>query len=106
MSTAPTVLVLSAADDLTADAVVAELALRSARAVRMDTGDFPVRLRLAATNKSPGWSGQLWTDDRAVDLSEVASVYYRRPGRFRLPEGLSDGDRVFASVEATDGVDQ
>ena len=104
MSTAPTVLVLSAADDLTADAVVAELDLRSARAVRMDTADFPVRLRLAATNKSPGWLGRLWTDDRAVDLSEVASVYYWRPGRFRLPEGLSDGDRVFATVEARLGL--
>src|SRR5262249_39589241 len=35
---------------------------------------------------------------------EIGSVYYRRPTRFRLPEGLSDGDAIFAAVEARLGL--
>jgi hypothetical protein len=99
-----TVLVLSGLDDPTADAVVAELRRRSARVVRMDLGDFPIRLRLAASTSPDGWVGRLWADDTVVELAEVRSVYYRRPTRFALPEGLSDGDAAFAGAEARLGL--
>lgn len=71
---------------------------------RVDTGDFPQRLRMAARSGVAGWQGRLWADGTVVDLAEVRSVYYRRPTRFRLPERLSDGDAVFASIEARLGV--
>jgi hypothetical protein len=92
-----TVLVLTAAEDPTADAVVAELKRRAARVVRLDLGDFPGRLRLAAQSAEFGWFGRLWADDVVVDLTDVRSVYYRRPRQFRFPAGLSDGDLVFAA---------
>jgi hypothetical protein len=95
-----TVLVLSGSDDPTADAVIAELRRRAARVVRMDIGDFPVRLRLAAATSCDGWAGRLWAEDAAVELAEVGSVYYRRPTRFALPEGLSDGDASPRSTSA------
>jgi hypothetical protein len=47
-----------------------------------------------------GWSGRLWTDAGAVELSGIASVYYRRPTRFRLP----DGDAMFATLEVRLGL--
>ncbi|WP_026211800.1 ATP-grasp ribosomal peptide maturase [Longispora albida] len=97
---ANTILVLTADDDSTADAVVYALRKRDARVVRMDTGDFPRHLHLAASTGEGGWQGVLHGDGFSVNLGEVGSVYYRRPTRFVLPEGLSDGDTVFATVEA------
>jgi ATP-grasp ribosomal peptide maturase len=94
-----TVLVLTGEDDPTADAVIEELTRRGTRVARMDVGDFPTRLRLAGRFEG-GWRGRLWTDSTAVELADIGSIYYRRPTRFRMPEGLSDGDSVFAAVEA------
>lgn len=47
-----------------------------------------------------GWRGRLWTGGICVDVDRIRSVYYRRPTRFRLPAGLSDGDTAFALAEA------
>ncbi|GIG61798.1 ATP-grasp ribosomal peptide maturase [Longispora fulva] len=97
---ANTVLVLTSEEDSTADLVIDELRKREASIVRMDTGDFPTGLRLSAHISDEGWRGRIDGDDAAVDLSQVEAVYYRRPTRFVLPEGMSDGDAVFATVEA------
>jgi ATP-grasp ribosomal peptide maturase len=106
VSTKDTILVLTCADDPTADAVMDVLRQERARVVRLDTGDFPMELRLSATTAADGrWSGTL--DNRAgalLDLERVRSVYYRRPTRFRLPAGMSAADEVFAAVEARHGL--
>ncbi|GAA2645486.1 ATP-grasp ribosomal peptide maturase [Paractinoplanes durhamensis] len=103
MNTSDTVLILTCAEDSTADAVTAELARRDTRVARMDTGDFPTALRMSATTADGGWTGRLATDDTSVDLDDVRSVYFRRPTRFRLPAGMSAADEVFAAVEARHG---
>lgn len=97
------VLVLTSVDDPTADAVITELARRDVRVARMDTGDFPTALRLSATMAGDRWVGELTTDDVSIDLADVQSVYFRRPTRFRLPDGMSEADQVFAAVEARHG---
>lgn len=71
----------------------------------MDVGDFPTRLRLSARNDADGWTGSLRTNDgTGLDLADVRSVYYHRPTRFRFPDGVSDGDSVFAAAEARLGL--
>jgi ATP-grasp ribosomal peptide maturase len=59
---------------------------------------------MAAVSGGAGWSGWLWAEGVRVDLACVGAVYYRRPTRFRLPDGLSDGDAVFAAAEARLGL--
>ncbi|XVV10855.1 ATP-grasp ribosomal peptide maturase [Actinoplanes sp. CA-131856] len=103
MNTSDTVLVLTCAEDSTADAVIAELVRRDTRVARLDTGDFPTAMRLCATMADGGWAGRLATDDTSVELAEVRSVYFRRPTRFRLPAGMSPADEVFAATEARHG---
>ncbi len=95
-----TVLVLTAHEDRTTDAVMSELNRRGASIARIDTGDFPIRSQLAATISATGPEGLLRTPDVEVDLSSVKSVYYRRPTRFRFPAGLSDADTLLAATEA------
>ena len=69
---------LTGRDDLTADAVIDELARRNASVVRYDTSDFPQSSRVAATLGAKGWESQL-TADRSVDLTAVTAVWWRRP---------------------------
>lgn len=106
MGARDTVLVLTCDEDPTADAVIAALRRRHrARVVRFDTGDFPIELRLSATTATDGtWSGALTGRDCGVDLHRMRSVYYRRPTRFRLPDGMSPADEAYAAVEARHGL--
>lgn len=104
MTDQPTVLVLSSADDSTADAVVAELFRRSIPVVRMDLGDFPAAMTVRTEVDGDSWRGELTGNQQRVDLEELRSIYYRRPTRFAFPEGLSDADRVFASEETRLGL--
>lgn len=100
-----TVLILTGARDQTAAAVAHELQRHPVRVVAMDTGDFPLQLRLAAMLSESGWTGRLADHSGdGVELERLAGVYYRRPTRFRLPAGMSETDRVFATAEARHGL--
>lgn len=104
-----TVLILAAEKDATADHVAAELASRAVPVLRTDTADFPARLTLAAALDGRGtWGGSLRAADgtgrsASVELDDIRSVYYRHPGQFRLPGGMSPPERAFAFNEARRG---
>lgn len=109
-STRVMVLILAADHDRTVDRVAAELTGRGVPVTRVDTADFPIDLRLGAkfTGTAGQWTGRLrgrTEDGRTVlvNLAEVASVYYRHPTQFRLPEGMSGPERIFAYNEARRG---
>ncbi len=101
-----TTLILTAADDTTADLVADALAVRGGKTARIDVGDFPVTLSVTGSISADGvWRGELVaTDGAALDLESVGAVYYRRPTRFRLPAHLSPADRRFAEAEAHRGL--
>jgi ATP-grasp ribosomal peptide maturase len=100
-----TILILTSAQDASADAVCEALAHIGGKFVRLDTGDFPMELRLSATTTAEGgWAGVLSTTADTLDLERVRSVFYWRPTRFRLPAGMSPADEVFAAVEARHGL--
>lgn len=101
-----TTLILTAADDTTADLVADALAVRGGKTARIDVGDFPVSLSVTGSISADGvWRGELVTaDGTALDLESVGAVYYRRPTRFRLPAHLSPADRRFAEAEAHRGL--
>lgn len=98
------VLVLTGHDDATADAVIGELTAFGVPVARLDLGDFPLRTTIQAWLRDGRWHGQLASRARVVELDEVGAVYYRRPTRFALPEGMSDADAVFAATEAQFGL--
>jgi ATP-grasp ribosomal peptide maturase len=101
----PVVLVVTEVDDPTADLVIAELNRRGhAQVVRLDPGDFPHDVALAAVldTTSGQWQGELRTTSREIDLGEVRAVYWRRPSLYQFP-GLSSQDRDFAAVQAREG---
>ncbi|WP_240958160.1 MvdC/MvdD family ATP grasp protein [Streptomyces barkulensis] len=97
------VLVVTMIDDPTADLVINELHDRGTPVVRLDSGDFPATLSVAATITEEGISGTLVTPTRAADLSRVRSLYYRRPSGFAFPH-LNEQDARFAVTQARYGL--
>lgn len=103
-----TVLILTDEKDWTGDRVAASLAGRGVPVVRLDPADFPTRVSLT-TEIGTGrpWDGLIAdreTGREIVRLGDVISVYYRRPTQFRLPEGMSGPERLFAYGEARRGL--
>lgn len=99
-----TVLVVAQAEDSTADLVVDALLARQADVARIDTADFPGSVSLAATPEridSPGW---LSVRGHQVDLASVHSVYRRHPAHFAFPDGMSESERRFATLESVCGL--
>ncbi|MFE1394734.1 ATP-grasp ribosomal peptide maturase [Nocardiopsis alba] len=97
------VLVLTNDEDGTADLVVHHLQERKVPVVRMDPGDFPLAMTIEAELDDDTWKGAVHDALRGVDLGSVRSVYYRRPGQFTLPAGMSGPERRWAYREARMG---
>ncbi|WP_406431890.1 ATP-grasp ribosomal peptide maturase [Streptomyces sp. NBC_00631] len=99
------VLIIAAVDDWPTDRVVVELESRGVEVFRMDAADFPQRLTLAGRiDQGHAWTGALTTEHRTVELSRVGAVYYRAPGAFQFPEGMSGPEERFAAAQARAGV--
>ncbi|MER6109359.1 ATP-grasp ribosomal peptide maturase [Streptomyces hirsutus] len=99
------VLIIAAADDWPTDRVVVELERRGVEVFRMDTADFPLQLALAGRiDQGQAWTGDLATEHRTVELSRVGAVYYRAPGAFRFPAGMSGPEERFAAAQARAGL--
>ncbi|GLW07439.1 ATP-grasp ribosomal peptide maturase [Microtetraspora sp. NBRC 13810] len=97
-------MVVTQADDMTADLVIAELHFRNVPVVRFDSADFPHDLTMSAEiGDGCGLSGQLATATREADLSAVRSLYYRRPSGFAF-SGLDGQDARFATLQARYGL--
>lgn len=96
-------LVLTKAGDTTADLVVKELDHRGMRVFRVDTSDFPRSLQVSAQFDG-SWRGELRNPDGSVDLTDIRSVYVRRPAEFVFPTSMTDAERRFAGREARRGI--
>jgi ATP-grasp ribosomal peptide maturase len=101
--TANTVVVLTAPEDTTADLVVKELNQRGARVFRVDLSDFPLSLSVSAWFDG-SWRGEIRNESKSVNLSDIRSIYVRRPTAFVFPESMTDSERRFATREARRGI--
>ncbi|WP_406115208.1 ATP-grasp ribosomal peptide maturase [Kitasatospora purpeofusca] len=98
-----TVLVLTADLDPTADLVIVELNRRGIPVVRIDPGDFPAKLSLTAVSDGRGWRGTVCGQHQDMSVSEIRSVYYRRPSDHRLPDALDKSHHEWSRAEAIAG---
>lgn len=99
------VLVVTEADDPTADMVITELNRRGTPVVRFDPADIGVDLTLSARfgGRSAPVTGELRTPSRAVDLTRARSVYWRRPV-WPAFDGLGRDDARFAAAQVRYGL--
>jgi ATP-grasp ribosomal peptide maturase len=98
---APRVLVVTFALDPTADFVLRELNARGIPFWRTDLADFPTRSTLSAELRPDGqWGGQMADELRALNLSELRAVWWRKPTAFEFPGTMSGPERQFATSQA------
>lgn len=100
----PVVLVVTKADDVTADLVIAELNTRRVPVVRLDPGDFPTAVTVSARPSGKGLDGSLNTATRSLDLARIRSVYWRRPSTYAAPAGLSEQETHWCTDQARYGL--
>ncbi|WP_438388061.1 ATP-grasp ribosomal peptide maturase [Actinopolyspora saharensis] len=103
---APSVVVVTREQDITADLVVRELHERGVGVARFDLSDFPERMRQAAY-LVPGrdrWTGALRGTHRDVDLSAVRGVWYRKPAPTSPHPSLTATERNWVAAEARTGL--
>jgi ATP-grasp ribosomal peptide maturase len=97
--------VLTGLEDVTADLVITALNTRNVPVARVDPADIGDELSFAGFNGGGqiGWSGQLATKTRDLDLGLVRSVYHRRPSPWRF-DHMPAQARDFAVAEARHGL--
>ncbi|MFJ9022239.1 ATP-grasp ribosomal peptide maturase [Streptomyces sp. NPDC102259] len=99
------VLVVTEADDLTADLVIAELNRRNVPVVRFDPADIGADLTVSARFGTcpPSMAGQVRTSSRTADLTRVRAVYWRRP-EWPAFSHLAPDDARFAAAQVRFGL--
>ncbi len=99
------VMVITSAEDVTANLVIEALNERQVPVTRVDPADVGTRLLFSAGlgEGATHWSGRLRTSSRDIALEHVRAVYYRRPSSWRFEE-LEPQARAFAVAEARHGL--
>jgi glutathione synthase/RimK-type ligase-like ATP-grasp enzyme len=96
-----TVLIVSAAADVHAQAVMHALAAQGARAELVDLSEFPTLLALSMAFEAGSRRFELRRRSGGVlDLDAVRAVWWRRPQPFRPPSGMDEAHQRFALSEA------
>ncbi|MEU6480582.1 ATP-grasp ribosomal peptide maturase [Streptomyces sp. NPDC047017] len=99
------VLVITEADDITADMVITELNRRKVPVVRFDPADIGAGLTVSARlgTHPVRVAGQVRTPSRSARLDDIRSVYWRRP-RWPGFTHLGDDDARFAAAQVRHGL--
>ncbi|EHN79130.1 ATP-grasp ribosomal peptide maturase [Streptomyces coelicoflavus] len=99
------VVVVTEADDVTADMVITELNRRDVPVVRFNPADIGERLTVSARFGACPMpvAGELCTPSRTAGLSTVRAVYWRRPEWPSFPR-LSSHDACFAAAQVRYGL--
>ena len=102
-----TVLIVTQPFDFAVDHVLLALEERGVDVVRFDTAWFPCETSLTATfgSDTPDHVAKITSNiGKSFDLTQVASIWYRRPRDFAFDEELDPDARKFARGEALQGL--
>src|SRR5437867_1373136 len=95
-----TVLLVTARFDPAADVLLAELRARNAPCVRWNTREFPSDSRLTYRVSKAGFTGEIISDARSIDLAGIGSIWWQWDEPIGFPEMLAGEERRFAQTEA------
>lgn len=97
------IVIVSQMDDLHVDEIILRLNEMGHEPIRLNTDDIPDALMASLSLEKPSdsWSGTLTilTNGRRIDIEAIRSIWWWRPGSFRLPARLSAQEREFAQDE-------
>ncbi|MDT8915779.1 MvdC/MvdD family ATP grasp protein [Amycolatopsis sp. PS_44_ISF1] len=98
--------VMAGVRDWAVKQVGAELDKRGVRWEQLNTADFPVASRLAATltSDAQNWRGSLRDNVNTLALDQITSIYYGKPTEFEMPAGMSGPELRFSRAQARVGL--
>ncbi len=88
-----TVLILTNTMDPHADVMVQLLNRRNVPVIRFDPGDIPAAGKIAVRIENSVWRGEFETPDITFSMSQIKSIWHRRPTRWTPPPG-DYGDEI------------
>ncbi|NOK60019.1 MAG: hypothetical protein GFH27_549291n212 [Chloroflexi bacterium AL-W] len=82
------------------------LALRYMRqdAVRLNLESIPTHSLFALDYNGTAWTNKIIVDGRPINVERVGAVWWRRPGMYHLPDGLSQVEAQFAIAEINQAI--
>jgi glutathione synthase/RimK-type ligase-like ATP-grasp enzyme len=92
------ILIITNRNDYTTDFVISRLMKYGVNFTRFNTEDFPFDATISLSKE--GKRLELRKSNRRIDLSEVHSVWYRRPNLPAFPSELDEDSRDFVSRES------
>src|SRR5437660_4087737 len=98
------VFILSREQDGHVEPVAQILRARGCDVLRMDMADIPLAATLTSTLQSNGWGGTLAYQDRVLDLTQIRSVWWRRPTSPVAPPSYTAAEAEFWMRENERGV--
>lgn len=101
MQTPVNVLIVTQMFDPHTDCMVHLLQKMGHQPIRLHTADIPQIETLSFHLTNEGLRGGFYANGRQIDLQDIHTIWWRRPGRFQLPPDLPEDERVFANLELT-----
>lgn len=100
MTPRPIVIITTQYDSHT-DAMIRLLGEMGQEPIRLNTDDIPQRSDVTLTLNGAGWKGhiRLPSTGRRIDITDIRSIWWRRPEPFKLPKGMSEQEKSFARFE-------
>ena len=99
----PFILLLSHANDSTAQRVLEQIHRHGHQALLFDTATFPLQSTLSASFHEGSWKGTFTSGETAYDLAGIHSIYVRRPNHYQVRAGFPDIIEGFLENEAYRG---
>lgn len=93
----PVYLIVTSKRDLTSDFVILELQRRGLDYVRLNTEDISRGVFSCRPCVEDAWNLEL--PNTSLDLSHIKAAYFRRPGAPALPEGVSEAEQPYCTLE-------
>jgi len=93
------IVIVTEAYDPHADYMIRLLRRMDEQPIRLHTGDLPLEASLSFRYTSAGWSGAIQAQGRSIDVTQIRSIWWRRPQSPRLPLDLPEEESEFARLE-------
>lgn len=99
MNKARTILIVTQEYDPHADCMVQVLQDMGHIPLRLHTADIPQQIMISFHFREGTLGGAFSTNGRQLRLEEIDAVWWRRPARYKLPDTLSEDEKIFARLE-------
>lgn len=101
------IIIFTIKEDEHSDDMVRTLNKMGREPIRLNTDDIPLNTQSSFRLDNDGWQGTIINlmNGRIIDIANIRSIWWRRPGNFNLSSDLSEQEAQFAKDELQHALD-